>query len=214
MKITNILLTFALLIVFFVAVAAPFLFTFSIHLSSYIAYWSDFGGYFGGIMSPLVAALALIALMKTLGQQQTQINIMKNQSNKAEILVVIGKLEDDYLSTLKNFEFNFIIGPDAYRETAFNIIDRHTFASWEEVIISAVELEPNQEYKFNDDRLRRAEVFGVAAGNLNQLRIYVEKYDELSGSNVMSKYYAKKYKHHFFRYITKNILKKGFIFES
>jgi hypothetical protein len=50
------------------------------------------------------------------------------------------------------------------------------------------------EYSYFSDEIRLFETFGVAAGHLNQLRLYVNKHHELSKTNVLSKYYSRKYK--------------------
>ncbi|MCR6651251.1 MAG: hypothetical protein NVV73_07070 [Cellvibrionaceae bacterium] len=213
MKRTNIFLIIALLLVF-ILVITPWVIIFSMDLSGNTKYWSEFGDYFGGLASPLVAALALIALIKTLGQQQAQIEMLKNQSHKADMLIVIQNLENDYVDALKNFKFSHAVGGSTYEETTFNVLNRHTFPDWENLIISPEEIDPTGKYPYNDARPLHAEVFGIACGNLNQLRIYVEQHDEIALNNALSKYYSRKYKLHFERYLSKKILKSGFAVES
>jgi uncharacterized membrane protein len=59
-------------------------------------YWAQFGDYVGGTLSPLIAALALIALAYTIRQQQEQISQLRKQSAKEDLLRTIDKLEEDF----------------------------------------------------------------------------------------------------------------------
>ena len=49
-------------------------------------------------------------------------------------------------------------------------------------------------------------MFATATGQLNQLRTLVEKYDEISGNNILSLYYIKKYKIAFERLYSKGLI--------
>lgn len=187
----------------------PWIITFSPEgLSSDPADWAYFGGYFGGLMSPFFAALALVALLGNIHYQQKQINMTRNQSNKSDVLLVIDKLEEDYETTLKSFPIELSIGDERHRYTAFDCLDRLTFPEWEEVLVSQSDIDLSKSYPYNDDRLLRFELFGRAAGNLNQLRIYVELFDNLAKNNALSKYYHRKYKTHFERFEAKGLVRK------
>lgn len=60
----------------------------------------------------------------------------------------------------------------------------------------------------NDPKLLAYEMFSLAAGQLNQLRIYVEKHSEFAGSNAMKKYFQRKYKVPYERFVERGYLKE------
>lgn len=187
-------------------ILSPWLITFPWSLSHRAEDWSSFGGYFGGLMSPFVAALALVALIDTIRQQQHQISLTKTQSNKSDVLKIIEKLENDYISILKGFPIELTIGKEVCHYTAFDCLDKLTFPEWDSIIVSTKDIDRSESYSYNDDRLLRLEVFGKAGGYLNQLRKYVDIFDELAKSNALSQYYQWKYKHHLERYNEKGMI--------
>ena len=80
------------------------------------------------------------------------------------------------------------------------------FPDWGEVIPNFGDLREGEKYDLEEQKIKLFGLYGSAGGNLNQLRIYVDKHEKLSGSNTLSKYYKRKYKTPY-----KRLLNKGFI---
>ena len=59
-----------------------------------------------------------------------------------------------------------------------------------------------------DNNLLAFEMFASAAGELNQLRIYVEKYSEIAKDNTITKYFQRKYKVPYARFVERGFLKE------
>jgi len=199
----------------FVAVVAPWVIVyFSLELSSSPGDWAAFGGYVGGTLSPIVATLALIAFLKTLSQQQKQIETLNSQSAKSDLLSVIDKIENDFercLSTPVVVELN----GKRFEYLGLDVVTRVVFPGWEQAIVNQDDIErlvaEHGALSKDDQNLYALEMFSAAAGNLNQLRLYVEKHDELSGNNALTKYYQRKYKLAYERFVARSLLKERWV---
>jgi hypothetical protein len=85
--------------------------------------------------------------------------------------------------------------------------------NYDKVMINQSDVEKSIEGKEfiprDDPHIHAFEMFGMAAGHLNQLRIYVEKYAEIAGSNAMLKYFQRKYKIPYQRFVERGYLKEA-----
>jgi uncharacterized membrane protein len=174
--------------------------------------WSAFGGYFGGILSPLIAALALIAFLHTIKQQQVQIEQLKRQGTKEDLWRVIEKIEKDFEIALRRYPIKLHTSGQIYEYSGFDVAFDISFVDYQKVMINTDDvvksIEGRETFPRDDPGILAIEMFGMAAGHINQLRIYVEKYAEVAGNNSMTKYFQRKYKIPFERFVERGYLKE------
>ena len=199
-------------------VVAPWVAVFHGPLSNNASDWSAFGGYLGGILSPLVAAFALIALLHTINQQQEQIEQLKRQGTKEDLWRVIEKIEKDFEIALRCYPIKLNISGKVYEYSGFDVAFNITFMDYQKVMVNRVDVEKSIDGKEiiprDDPVILAYEMFGMAAGHLNQLRIYVEKYAETAGNNGMPKYFQRKYKIPYERFVERGYLKETWRIET
>jgi hypothetical protein len=196
------------LIVGVIVIITPLLITFTPQLSANVNHWSAFGSYVGGLLSPYIAALALIGLISTIQQQAKQISKLEKQNQCNQLESMIHKIETDFKTDLSSTILNLeVSGKKVEGYTCLDPLCIVAFPNWDKVIPSFDVLEEDIEYSLHSQEIKLFELFGSAAGNLNQLRLYVDKHEKLSGSNVLSKYYKRKYKVPFQRLYDKGFLK-------
>lgn len=162
------------------------------------ANWGQFGDYLGGTLATLISVLALISLLYTFGQQQKQIELLVKQANRSDILSAIDRLEADFDKALKRYQIK-ISGPDGCSEmSGFDVLFNLSFQHYLEVIPNKSEIIETADREGGiaggDIRLLCCEMFATAAGELNQIRIYSEHLEVATGSNVLSRYYERKYR--------------------
>ncbi len=210
MRITSTLLLSALAGV--ALVTAPWMFIFHGALSDNSADWAAFGGYFGGVLSPLIAALALVALLRTINQQEGQIKLLREQNAKEDIWHIIEKIEHDFETTLRRYPINIHTASRSYQCSGFDIAFNIAAIEYKQAMVNEADFIKSMEGKDHiasvDDNLLAFEMFSSAAGELNQLRIYVEKYSEIAEHNAMTKYFQRKYKIPYARFVERGFLKE------
>ena len=190
------LLTFIILTVLaFLLVLLPYGFAFSTHISENSQDWANFGSYVGGTLSPIIATLALFGLGLTIFQQ-------KQQQQLSSLETAIRNIESDFEACLFKTEVNV----SGHECNSYDILMSLAFPEWDKIIPNKNSIDLETEYSYFSDEIRLFETFGVAAGHLNQLRLYVNKHHELSKTNVLLKYYSRKYKTANFRLISTGYL--------
>lgn len=174
--------------------------------------WAYFGDYFGGTLSSLISALALIALLVNLKQQQTQISHLKRQMAKEDMIKAIDRLEMDFDSLLSKDAITLNGDDGSTTINARDVLFSVSFQSYKEVLINEAEfigsIDESASAHRDDSRVKVFEMFSLAAGELNQIRIYAEELEKLTGNNVLSRYYHRKYKTAYERLLEKGILSK------
>jgi hypothetical protein len=187
------------LIVCATVVLLPWLFRFSDSggLSTSPDDWADFGSYIGGTLSSLVAALALIALLYTISQQHRQIKILRRQASKEDIIHSIDRLERDLDKILDGVNIVIKYDNDSQSTSARDILFKPSAIGYQQAINSDKELLNYQHNPNYQSKIVLFEVFGLAAGELNQIRLYAEGLKELeskTGTSIVARYYYRKYK--------------------
>lgn len=178
------LLTFIILtVIAFLSVLLPYGCAFSNHISDNSQDWANFGSYVGGTLSPIIATLALFGLGLTIYQQ-------KQQQQLSSLEAAIRNLEYDFEACLIKTKISI----NGHEFNSYDVLMSLAFPEWDKVIPNKNSIDLKTEYSYFSDKIRLFETFGVAAGHLNQLRLYVNKHHELSKANVLSKYYSRKYK--------------------
>ena len=199
-------------------VVAPWVAVFHGPLSNNAGDWSAFGGYLGGVLSPLIAAFALIALLHTIKQQQGQIEQLMRQGTKEDLWRVIEKIEKDFETALRRYPIKVNISGQVYEYSGLDVAFNITFMEYPKVMVNQADVEKSLEEKESlprdDPGCHAFEMFAMAAGHLNQLRIYVEKYAETAGNNGMSKYFQRKYKIPYERFVERGYLKETWRIET
>jgi hypothetical protein len=191
-----------------VIVVTTYTFNFSFDLSDDSSKWAEFGSYFGGVLSPIVATLALLALCITIEQQTKQISLLNKQVNLSDMKSSIEKTEADFVETLKAMNLTFENdNKDTY--TCYDSLIAAAFPHWEKVVPLRESIHATKEYDFASNEIKLFEVYGAAAGHLNQLRIYVNMISEVSDNNIVSKYYERKYKVAYTRLVKQGYLEEG-----
>ncbi len=135
-------------------------------------------GYFGGVLSPIIAILALIALLYTITQQQKQINCLKAEGSKKDLFQAINNIEKDIEKALIRYPINIKSNGSERKYTAEDMLFNITFQNYKEVISNKDDANAAIDEKENIYKLHPAilsfEMFGIVAGHINQLRLYVK----------------------------------------
>ena len=196
-------------------VLIPWAYFVSGSISDNPADWAQFGDYFGGTFASLVAALALLALLYTISQQHEQIRSLKNQASKEDILHAIDRLERDFEKALDGFQVTVQHTGVSYSVTARDVLFKLTFTEHEAAIPTKEEImkqaDSSPGLMKGDPRVLLYEAFGLAAGELNQIRLYAEalhKLEQVSGSNLLARYYERKYAVAYGRLRSRGLLEK------
>jgi hypothetical protein len=192
-----------LTLIAFLVVLTPYLLKFNLQFSENSQDWANFGSYVGGALSPIIATLALFGLGLSIYHQQKQMNINQIESS-------IRNIESDFISGLKSTSVTI----KDRQFTCYEVLTALDFPCWKEVIPHKDAIDSEKSYDYFNDELRLFEVFGVAAGNLNQLRLYANKHEEVSKTNILSKYYARKYKVASLRFTEMGHLKADIVWKS
>lgn len=182
-------------------------------LSSSPSDWADFGSYVGGTLSSLVSGLALLALLYTISQQHKQIQSLQHRASTEDILKAIDRLERDLDGVLDGINIEVSFDDGNHSISAHDVLFKPSAA----VCCKAIPTE--QEIKAllneNGDELKIKsliflyETFGLAAGAVNQIRLYSEGLKEIeskSGSNILSRYYHRKYNSAYSRLYDRGLL--------
>ncbi|GHC17065.1 hypothetical protein [Aidingimonas halophila] len=156
----------------------------------------SFAIYFGGIMTPFIAFLSLVAFLRTLHQQQEQIEELRRQARKSELRRMIEQVDHDFESHMKSIVIDAPQLGDNI--TAHEIISNILIPKWhwERVLLEKWELEKDAVENVQEPDMHLIWLFhgfGVGAGHLNQLRLYVKEHDDIVSNNMMTKYYARKH---------------------
>ena len=211
MKITTAF--FVAILVGIALVIVPWVVMFYGSLSSKPADWAAFGDYFGGVLSPLIAAFGLVALLHTIRQQGMEIKLLRDQNVKDDIWRVIEKIEKDFEDVLKRYPINVHTSGQIQKHSGLDIAFNLTAIEYKQVMVNEADIlsytEGKEGVPSDDSNVLAYEMFASAAGHLNQLRIYVEKYSEIAGSNVMTKYFQRKYKVPYGRFVERGYLKEA-----
>lgn len=156
----------------------------------------SFAIYFGGIMTPFIALLSLVAFLRTLHQQQEQIEELRRQARKGDLRHMIEQVDHDFESHMKSI---VIDAPELGDNiTANEIASNATIPKWhwERVLLEKEEFEKNAFENAQDPDMHLIWLFhgfGIGAGHLNQLRLYVQEHDHIARNNMMTNYYARKH---------------------
>lgn len=164
--------------------------------------WATFGSYVGGTFSSLVSALALVALLYTILQQHHQIRVLQNRAIIEDILKSIDRIErdlDGFLgSKIVNVSNSAGAGSVLIRDILFKPSAMRYISlcpSEEEVRACEIHSHVHSEQL---EKINLYEAINLAAGELNQIRIYTEalkKIEMKAETYVLSRYYYRKYRH-------------------
>lgn len=172
--------------------------------------WAAFGGYIGGVLSPLIAALALVALLLTIRQQQSEIDQLKSEAAKNDLVRTIEKLEADFERTLTRHPVKLNVAGKVYEYSGLDVVMSPSFKEYRQVLVTTNDVEElldqSGEIQRDHAALVAFEMFGLAAGHLNQIRLYAEALERRTNSNALSRYYHRKYKIPYQRFIECQIL--------
>ncbi|MDO6636707.1 hypothetical protein Q4540_09295 [Pseudoalteromonas carrageenovora] len=205
-KLTKRLIIF--LLIGIILTVAPLIYSFRPQLSSNVEHWAFIASYFGGIMSPYIAVLALIALLSTLKQQSDQIALLKKQTQSNQIETMLSKIECDFATPLKETLLNLKIRGKEINYTFLDPITALAFPRWEEVIPNIDDLDPSKEYDYLSQEIMQLDLYTSASSYLKLIKVYAEKHEAITGSNILSAYYKKKYKTPYKRLHQKGFLKE------
>ncbi|MDO9179020.1 MAG: hypothetical protein Q7U16_12015 [Agitococcus sp.] len=184
-----------ILVIATLIIALPWVLTFwNGHISNLPSDWGVFGDYVGGTLATFTSILALVALLYTLNSQQKQINLIIKQANKSDILAAIDRLEKDFQICLNRYPIK-LERPNGVREdvTGFDVLFNITI-EYKYIITPKEKIKETEEYHTNNPNIRMFEMFGIAAGELNQIRLYCELLEKITESNLLSRYYHRKYR--------------------
>ena len=201
-------------------VLIPWILTFHDSFSFFPKDWAYFGSYFGGVFSSLVAALALIALIYTIYQQNQQIQILNSKETKSDILKALHKLEQDFEKTLEGKFVTIKDNGGSYNPSLRDALFKPSFIEYKKVIKTQEEIIEFSKSK-PDDEIRKTmilfESFGFAAAELNQMKLYInalKKIERKSEKNILTRYYIRKYELAASRLYEQGILQEEWKFEN
>lgn len=189
----------------------PWVMTFHGPLSPNPSDWGIFGDYVNGAISPLVGALAFIALLYTVKQQQIQIEQLSRNAEREATFEIIRCIEEDFSEALELYPVILVVEGRRIEYSGKEVVFNPTFKEYKQAILNQEDItkiaQESTAIPRDDWRIPAFEMFGLAAGHLNQLRIYVEHYDALAKNNLMSKYYQRKYRVPYRRFVERGVLK-------
>ena len=79
-----------------IIIVTPLLIVFTPQLSVNVNDWSALGSYVGGLLSPYIAALALLGLISTIKQQAKEVSILEKHNQCNQLELIIHKIESDF----------------------------------------------------------------------------------------------------------------------
>lgn len=210
---------FVAILVSIVLVVLPWVAIFSGSLSNAPADWAAFGDYFGGTLSPLIAAFGLVALLHTIRQQGVEITLLRKQNAKDDIWRVIEKVEKDFEYVLTRYPIKIHYGEQIREYSGLDIAFNPTAAiEYKQIMMTSDELlnyvQDKNGVPSSNSKIIAYETFALASGHLNQLRIYVEEYSEIAEHNVIKKYFHRKYKVPYERFLERGYIKDVWDFEK
>ena len=170
------------------SILLPYTCKFGTSLSSNSSDWANFGSYFGGILSPIIATFALLGLGITINQQGKQLASLTQQLQLNQIENTIRSIENDFNNCLNGGTFVF----SGQTYTYIDLLMHVAISLGEQAIPPASSLTERRE-KLTDEQIVLISTISSASGHLNQLRLYVNEHRTLSGNNIISKYYERKY---------------------
>ncbi len=176
-------------------IVLPWVLTFwNVGISNFPSDWGVFGDYLGGTLATFTSMLALVALIYTYNSQQKQINLMLKQANKSDILAAIDRLEKDFYNCLNRYPIRLVM-QNGFREdiTGFDVLFNITI-EYKNIIAPKDKIKETDEYCKSNPHILMFEMFGVAAGELNQIRLYCELLEKITDTNLLSRYYHRKYR--------------------
>lgn len=187
------------------AVVAPWIVVFHGPLSKTPQDWGAFGDYFGGVLSPILMMLTILVAFQTIRQQQREISQLSRESSKHDLLEIIKMVETDFQDELKRININHVVNGVETQLTGEDVLLRPSFyGSFKKLMkpMQSVVEQGNKEEQTSIDpnEIYLSETFSLAAGHLNQLRMYVQAYQDVSNNNGMTKYFERKYKLAFTRF--------------
>ncbi|MBB3190654.1 hypothetical protein [Halomonas cerina] len=196
----------------------------------------QFAIYYGGVMTPIIALISLMAFLRTLGQQnylikqqeeqlknqkeqlkiqEEQLSSLKRDAEKTGIFQVVDRLDRDLNELAKSRAVQVKAGKGCHAKTVFDLLKDVGGREWnklpeckkfgprQEAIMNGFDIDPEE-----DESVKAWDTASMAAIMLTNLRLYLEKHDELAENSVLSKYYALKYQTFYYRLARKGYLEK------
>lgn len=170
-------------------------------LSGDPAAWAQFGDYVGGTLATLISALALLALLLTVRQQNAQIATLRERAAKEDLLRTLERLERDFERALDGTALNIDNLSLQFRLTALQVLYTHAHPNPPTLIPAVSEIEAmthnDTGIPVGTPQFLLFETYVRACFELVQLRRYIDELQRLeaiSGTNVSSRYYIDKYR--------------------
>ena len=171
--------------------------------------WGVFGDYIGGTLATVASIFSLFALLQTLKSQQKQIEFMQKQNLEKDTQHSIDRLEKDLVNTLNRYPIliqrrNGVEQQISGYDTLFNLT-----INYQQIIPRKDSICLTETYSTSDPKVLMFEMFGLAAGELNQIRKHCIFLEEISTNNILSSYYHRKYKIPYQRLLDMGYLEKN-----
>lgn len=189
----------------------------------------QFAVYFGGVMTPVIAFLSLLAFLRTLAQQQymitqqehlieqqkSQLDALKVEAEKEDLFQAIERLDQDIKDITRSRNVQIAAGGSSYEKTMYELLNDIESSDWrklpewkkfgprEEVVMINPDIGPDSR-----ELLKDWDSACQAAGMLKLLGMHIDSHDRLAKSSALSDYYSKKYQSSYYRLIEKGYLEK------
>jgi hypothetical protein len=154
-------------------------------------------------------------LLYTISQQQQQINSLRQQSSKEDVVRSIDKLEADLEKLLTNVNITINFDNGSRSISVYDILFKPSAMGYIQAIPTETEiLDKDSKSKISPDKEERIilfEVFGLVAAEINQIRLYAMGLQQLeikSGTTILARYYQRKYKLAYSRLTERGYLKE------
>ena len=162
------------------------------HLAAY-------GTLIGGVLTPITIMVAAFALLQRERAHQAEMKSLQSQSNRLDLMRFIQKIEKDIQTALEKLTINVTYKPEKVNATGTDAFLNLTFLEWQAVIPSKKQVEDrlnasNGQVVRNEPLIICYEAFSTIAIYLNSLRQYCQEHDKLSGTNMTTLYFLRKYR--------------------
>ncbi|WP_342630560.1 hypothetical protein [Marinobacter alkaliphilus] len=163
------------------------------------AHFAAYGTLIGGVLTPMTIIVAAFALLQRERAHQAEMKNLQSQSNRLDLMRFIQKIEKDIQNALDKLTINVTYKQEDIHATGNDAFLNLTFLEWPAVIPSEKQVKErlkasNGQVSRNEPLIICYEAFSTITIYLNSLRQYCEEHDRLSGTNMTTLYFLRKYR--------------------
>ncbi|WP_156500028.1 hypothetical protein [Ectothiorhodospira sp. BSL-9] len=158
-----------------------------------------YGTFIGGVLTSITIMVAAFALLQRERAHQAEMKSLQSQSNRLDLMRFVQKIEKDIQAELDKLTINVTYKQEQVNATGTDAFLNITFLEWRAVIPSEKQVKDrlhasNGQVSRNESLVICYEAFSTITIYLNSLRQYCQEHDKLSGTNMTTLYFLRKYR--------------------